>query len=141
LGAYASSVPGNREAAIGRLRGPAIAIIVICVLGVLYQLVMLALNILGVGISSLAPPGGSDQFINMMSGGVGIILGLAQIVLNAFGIFAALKMMKAESYAMAWIATIIVALPCSFCCCFGIPIAIWSIIVLIDDQVKAAFPQ
>jgi hypothetical protein len=92
-----------------------------------------------VGFSSFAPQGGSDQFIGLMSGGVGIAVGLVQIVLNSFGIFAAMKMMKGESYVMAWIATVIVALPCSVCCCIGLPIAIWSIVVLIDDQVKQAF--
>jgi hypothetical protein len=36
------------------------------------------------------------------------------------------------------------ALPCCIglpCCCFGLPVGIWAIVSMQDDQVKAAFSE
>ena len=51
-----------------------------------------------------------------------------------------LKMKNLESYSFAMAASIIAMIPCiGPCCLLGIPFGIWSIVVLGDAQVKAAF--
>lgn len=63
------------------------------------------------------------------------VVGLAVIVLGA------LRMKQLRSYGLAITASILAMIPCftSCCCILGIPIGIWSLIVLFDKDVKAAF--
>ena len=49
-------------------------------------------------------------------------------------------MKKLESYGMVMTATILSMLPCtSSCCCLGLPLGIWILIVLAKPEVKSAF--
>jgi hypothetical protein len=138
MGDY-SSVPGGSEAALAKVKGPAIAIMVLGGLGVLWGLVSIVMNLLGTGMGALGGHGGADRFGAMMSGGIGIASAAFSIILNAVAVFGGLKMSKLESYTMAWVGTAAVAIPCSCCCLVGIPIAIWSAVVLMNDEVKNAF--
>jgi hypothetical protein len=49
--------------------------------------------------------------------------------------------MKAlENYSLCMIASIIAIIPCiSPCCCVGIPLGIWAVVVLNKPEVKAHF--
>src|SRR5262249_52432082 len=63
-----------------------------------------------------------------------------QMVGGGFIIFGALKMMKLQSWGIALAASILAIIPCtSPCCCTGLPIGIWAIVVLVNSDVKAAF--
>jgi hypothetical protein len=66
------------------------------------------------------------------------VLAFAGCLLVAFG---AWKMLKLESYGLAITASILAMIPCftSCCCLIGLPVGIWSLIVLFDKDVKAAF--
>ncbi len=66
-----------------------------------------------------------------------VILGIATNIVMLVG---ALKMMKLQSWGFALAAAILVMLPCgSCCCCLGIPLGIWVIVLLNKPEVKAAF--
>ena len=85
--------------------------------------------------------GGGQQadlaVVDGVAGIIGIVLGLIMSVVILIG---AKKMMKLESYGFAMTTMILSMLPCfSPCCIFGLPIGIWGIIVLNDENVKAAF--
>jgi predicted PurR-regulated permease PerM len=54
-------------------------------------------------------------------------------------VFGALKMRNLQSYNLAMAATIISIIPCCGCCCIGIPVGIFSLVVLLKPEVKAAF--
>jgi hypothetical protein len=63
---------------------------------------------------------------------------------SAFIIYGAMKMRALTGYAFAMAASILAMIPglTCWCCCFGlpgIPIGIWAVIVLVDNNVKAAF--
>lgn len=123
---------------------PAIFMIVIAGLTIALNLLMAVLNIAGVGMRSLASGGGGQERIaQMFSGGIGLVLALLGIVVNAVIIFGAMKMKSLESYALAMTATILAIVPCFFCCCIPVPLnmpfGIWSLVVLLDQNVKAAF--
>jgi hypothetical protein len=76
-------------------------------------------------------------------------VGLAYLIGGALGLLAAaltilggIRMMMLKSYGLAVFASILAALPCiSFlgCCGLGEGIGIWSLIVLMNADVKAAF--
>ena len=64
-------------------------------------------------------------------------VGAALVVL-----FGALKMKKLENHGLAMAASILAIVPCITpcpCCCFGIPIGIWALIVLCKPEVKSYF--
>jgi hypothetical protein len=63
------------------------------------------------------------------------VIGLALIAWGAW------RMRQLRSYGLAMTASILAMIPCfSDCCCvIGLPVGIWSLIVLLDKDVKAAF--
>jgi hypothetical protein len=66
------------------------------------------------------------------------LLGLGLGALIAFG---GLQMTKFRMYGVALAASIISMIPCFSCCCcvIGLPVGIWSLVVLSRQEVKAAF--
>ena len=80
--------------------------------------------------------------------GMGRINGILQVFSTlihlagaAFVIYAALQMMKLRGWTIAVVASFLVMVPCftSCCCLIGIPIGVWSLVVLFKPDVKAAF--
>ena len=70
----------------------------------------------------------------------GPFMSLFQIVLGGLMGFGGLKMKNLQSYPLAIAASIIAIVPCFNCCyCLGIPLGIWSLIVLNKAEVKTAF--
>jgi hypothetical protein len=133
----------NRGLAMQKVNGPAIGLMVMAGIGILLQLVSLVLRMLGTGMSMMSVPGGGDsseQFAAMMSGGLGIVAGILGILVGAFIIFASMKMRQLQSWPMAVAASVVAMLPClSPCCCIGLPVGIWALVVLFDQNVKASF--
>jgi hypothetical protein len=67
------------------------------------------------------------------------ILGLIVAVLMIVG---AQKMRRLESFGLAVTASVLALIPYPLlltCCCVGIPIGIWSLVVLFNQDVRAAF--
>jgi hypothetical protein len=87
-------------------------------------------------------PQGMKSFL-AASNKLGIFGSLLQIILGGVTFFGGLKMKNLESYGLAMAASIIVIIPLfgSCCCCIGIPIGIWSLIVLNKPEVKSSFAQ
>jgi hypothetical protein len=128
--------------ALQQVQGPAVGLIVTAALGLLAAVAGLLMNTLGITMGAAGMQGSEDmpEWINMMSGGLGIvqsILGLAMSVLILLG---ALKMKKLENYTFSIIATVVAMVPCiSPCCLVGLPIGIWALVVLNKPEVKSAF--
>jgi hypothetical protein len=71
---------------------------------------------------------------------LGIVGNLIGLVGSAFIIFAGMKMLKLEKFGLSMAGSIIAMVPClSPCCCIGLPIGIWSLIVLNKPEVKQSF--
>jgi hypothetical protein len=76
----------------------------------------------------------------MTSGGVGIALNVLGLAVSGLIIFASGKLRRLQSYGMVMAATIISMVPClSPCCCVGLPVGVWILIVLMKPEVKSAF--
>ncbi|HKE01233.1 MAG TPA: hypothetical protein VKE69_09505 [Planctomycetota bacterium] len=58
---------------------------------------------------------------------------------SLFVAFAANRMRKGESYGLALAATVLAFAPISICWLLGIAIGIWSLVVLVDPNVRPAF--
>ncbi len=133
----ASSYSSDTQAA-SKVSLPAIGLIVVASLAILAYLVAILLNLLGVGLGASA--GGSEGMAGMLQGGLGVVMYLVFIVMAIVILLGAFKMKSVSSYGFALTSAILAALPCwGPCCCLGLPIGIWAIVVLMDQNVKAAF--
>jgi hypothetical protein len=126
-----------------QVQGPALGLMITAGLALLFVLLSLVMNIAGVGMGSLGGMGGgsaaTDQYIAMMSGGVGIVVNLIALGIYGFVLWGAMQMKQLRNWNMAMGASIGAMLPCSCCCIIGLPIGIWSLIVLLKPEVKSAF--
>jgi hypothetical protein len=71
---------------------------------------------------------------------IAVVLGLVITVLTIVG---GIRMLALKNYALAVCGAISAAIPClscGGCCCFGEAIGIWALIVLLNAEVRAAFP-
>jgi hypothetical protein len=80
-------------------------------------------------------------FLNVYvyGGYTGAVLGLLTAILAIVG---GSRMLALKSYGLAMFASVLVAIPfisCSGCCGLGEGIGIWSVVVLMNEEVKAAF--
>ncbi|HVG57714.1 MAG TPA: hypothetical protein VNA24_04115 [Hyalangium sp.] len=74
---------------------------------------------------------------------LGIVGSLLQLALGGVTFLGGLKMKNLESFGLAMAASIIVIIPLfgSCCCCIGIPVGIWSLVVLNKPEVKSSFAR
>lgn len=120
---------------------PSLFIIIVAAMAGLYALYSAAAG----GMQNLPPEVMENpdlqKFLPMMQGAssLGRVFSLLFAGLYGFAIFGAIKMRNLESYGMAMASAIIMVLPCTCCCFLGIPVGIWSLVVLNKPEVKAAF--
>lgn len=132
-GAYGPP-PGG---ALEKTKLPAIFMMIAMGIGIAWQLLSLVLNLLGTGMGAL---GGDAGMANMMSGVVGMVFNFISLFTGGFVIFAMTKMMKGQAWGLALAGVIVGMLPClGPCCWLGIPIGIWALVVLMDENVKRQF--
>lgn len=130
-------------AAAAKVKGPAIALLVTAVLGILYYLVNCVVAVAGVTLFKQELPGSFPPELRAvlegMQGPLAVFSSLALVALNAFVLFGAIKMLKLKSHGFALAACIVAMLPCQCCCVLGLPFGIWGLVVLLKPEVKAAF--
>jgi hypothetical protein len=71
----------------------------------------------------------------------GILFSLLGVGLGGMMVLGGLQMAKFRMYGVAIAASIVATIPCFPCCCcfLGVPVGIWSLVVLSRQEVKAAF--
>lgn len=130
---------GDPAYAAGKVKAPALVMLICTAIGAVFQLLSMLMNILGTGMA--AANGNSDQLAQQMTSGVmGVVINVVGILMSAACIFGFLKMMKLENRGMAYAAVIASMIPCFGSCCFlNIFIGIWALMTLADPAVKASF--
>jgi hypothetical protein len=113
-------------------------------LGVVMSLVGLAQAVMGG--NRLPPELLNDpniaQYRSIIEGAqkVGGFSNVLTLLLSGLTFFGALKMKNLENFGLSMAAAIIAIIPCfGPCCCLGIPVGIWSLVVLNKPEVKSAF--
>jgi hypothetical protein len=80
-----------------------------------------------------------DMIFNLYGYG-GIVCAVLGLLVGAFVIFAAVRMMKLQGWGMALTAAILSLVPCfQGCCLLAIPAGIYAMVVLLDSSVKPTF--
>lgn len=129
--------PVGGSSAASKVAGPAIGLIVVACIGIVAQICGILIRTLGIAMGAMEQqnrmPFAIPAAIANVAGIVGIIVGVVILI-------GAMKMKNLENYTFAMVVTILSMIPCiSPCCCLGIFIGIWSLIVLLKPEVKAAF--
>lgn len=139
--------PGS---AMDRVKGPAIGLLIVGILGVVFGVLGLLNSLLGLGLGAAQlqqmqeqgqqVPEWAKYFMGGGAGAVQIISNLVGIGCSVLVAVGGMKMQKLQSKGLCTAASVIAMIPClSPCCCVGLPIGIWALIVLNKPEVRTAF--
>lgn len=139
----ANPYPGEPGTGNGKIMAPAIAMMVLGVLGVLGSIMGLVFLMGGVAQPELDDPEipeGLKTALEALSGPVGMAIQGVLIFVNAIIFLGGLMMSRLKAWVLCLFAAILLALNVGSCLCFaGIPVGIWSIVVLLMDDVRQRF--
>lgn len=125
-----------------RLKGPAIALLVLAPLSIIFMGVDFGFRVVNLANGEIPvvvdAPGAAQGA--MIGAYIGAAVDVIAIFCQIGVIFGAISMLKVKSYNLALTASVISVIPClSACCVVGMPFGIWALVVLNDSKVKAAF--
>jgi hypothetical protein len=141
----ATAAADGRAQALSMVSGPAIGLIVAVSIGIALAVLGILAQLLGMSIGGMNGFDSSQnaeaaKMLQMMSGGLGIVIRCVGILIGLFIIYGCVKMKKLENYGLALAVSIVAMIPClSPCCCIGLPIGIWALVVLNKPEVKQYF--
>ena len=123
-----------------QVSGPSVGLIITGVIGALLSLFVLIA--LGIGMSLGTLFGGRDYgwYEDIYGGAIGMGSSFLGLLVAIFIIYAALKMKDLIQWNLAVVASVLAMIPCiSPCCIIGLPVGIWSLVVIMRPDVKTAF--
>jgi hypothetical protein len=121
--------------------GPAIALMVVGAGGMLITLALLILNIVGIASVASAAPRGTKVDEGLLVGTiVRMVLGtISTLAMSGVVLSGGMRMKNRSGYGYAVAASVIAMLPCQCCFLIGFPVGVWSLIILLQDDVKRDF--
>ena len=136
--------PGNQNmqsSVKGKVLAPAIFLTVVGSLGILFSIFNCATAMIG------EPPPidpNAPEFLREMQknahGPVAVVIQGIFVVVNAVIIFGAVQMMRFQMWPLGLAASILAMVNIGTCCCIlGLPGGIWSLVILLQADVKQAF--
>jgi hypothetical protein len=120
---------------------PGIFLLITGIIGVLNGLASFAGGGMGRSLARFAKDEKMAEMLAKSGGGFsGIISGVIVLAASGLVIFGAIKMRQLQSWGLAMAASIVALLPClGPCCCVGLPVGIWCLVILNKPEVKSAF--
>ena len=107
------------------------------VFGLVFGILVNVFNV-GTALAAEAP----EAAFNLLFSVLGIFLNIACILISTLIIIGSVKMWSLKSHAWAMTAAILSLLPLNCCCCVpAFAVGIWSLVVLNNPAVKAAFKR
>ena len=123
-----------------QVQTPGLLLTIVGILGAVLQLISIILNLVGVGVGAIGATEAPEFVAQMMSGVFGIVLSVVAIGVGAFVAYAGMQMRQLRNYTLSMIGAIVAMIPCiSPCCCLGLPVGIWALVVLFKPGVRDAF--
>jgi hypothetical protein len=123
-----------------QVSGPAIGLLVTGIIGAIFSIGALISLGIGFGLGWLWIHDISHHFEDFYEGVFGMGGSLVGVVVSAFVIYASLKMKDLKEWGLAVAASILAMIPCiSPCCLIGLPVGIWSLVILMRPEVKETF--
>lgn len=122
-----------------QVQWPATLLVAVGALGIVLQLGLILLNILGAG-ASMGQHGPGEIGSFLLSGVVGIVFATIGLLVGAFIVYGGLQMRNLQGHTLSIVTAVVAMLPCvSPCCCLGLPVGIWALVMLLKPGVKDAF--
>jgi hypothetical protein len=134
-----STPSGGQQAALERVKLPAIFMMVIAGISIPTNLVVLVLGIVGIVSGANSAGYQWDDFV--IGGTLYIISGALGFIGNIVILVGSWKMKSLKAYGFSLVAMILAMIPCNACCMITLPLSIWGLVVLNDANVKAAFKR
>jgi hypothetical protein len=134
-GRLTQGVGSVRPDPAGRVVAPAIGLMASGGLNAAFTLISMLVVGLG-GTAAIADPEARDALPGF---GVLLAFGLFNLVLALLTLYAGWQMRQVQSWTLCMAGSIAAMLPCSVCCILGLPMGVWAMIVLIDNEVKQMF--
>jgi len=133
--------PDPQRASPAKIIAPGIALVVVGFVGFCLSTfnVVFANVAQGIGVDPQAP-----EFLQeMQKGAVGIVPTIVQsifIVVNLFIVLGGVQMIRIATWPLAIAASIVAMINFGSCCCLpGIPVGIWSLVILLQEDVRLLF--
>ena len=130
------------DLARSKVQGPAIGLIVYAVLNLFAVVGTVIANLLG-GMgqmyTAMADSGLDPSMMGIVSNAFSGCTGCLGLLVTGVILLAGLKMRNLDSYGLCIAGSVLAVLPCNACCCIGLVIGIWSLVILSRDEVKSAF--
>ncbi len=127
---------------------PAIFLIIVGAIGILlglYGIVQVATGANAEQMQKLLADQNVPDWLKQSMGtssATNIITNIVVLLTSGLVIFGATKMLKLQSFGLAMASAIVAMVPClGPCCCVGLPVGIWALVVLNKPEVKAAFQR
>ncbi|MSU31319.1 MAG: DUF4339 domain-containing protein [Pedosphaera sp.] len=141
-----SGLENQRAFASAQVRPPALGIIVTGAVGGLLAFAGLVMQLLGVNQGQKLPPGlpvewekGLQAYMEFVEK-FGVVTNILVLALSLVTVLAGVRMLQLRSYGLVLTGIFLAMMPClSGCCCLGIPLGIWALIVIIKPAIKASF--
>lgn len=117
-----------------RVSAPAIGLMVAGGLSAAFMICFM-LFVAVAGVAAVADPEMAEALPGV---GVLVAVSVVKLLLDILTIIAGNQMRQLRSWTLSMSGAVVALLPC-FCCFLGLPMGIWAIIVLIDQDVKRSF--
>jgi hypothetical protein len=126
--------------ALEQVNGPGIGLIVTGAITVLLSLGFLIVMLAGIGLGAMQSSSSeAEKIFAGFAGSLGVALRVVGILGGLIVLYGGIKMRKLENYGLCMTASIVAMIPCLSCCIIGLPIGIWSLVVLSKPEVKNFF--
>jgi hypothetical protein len=125
------------------VQAPAACLVALGAIGGLLYLGSAGVHLMGGAHFTPPEPIGNaevERIIEFMSGAGGVIFDALGLLISAAILVGGLMMFKLRAYGLCVAAAVLALVPCvSPCCCLGLPLGIWALVVLFKPEVKSAF--
>src|SRR5262245_42977456 len=132
--------PRFSSRAASAVGGPAIALMILGIIGLVCDGSALGMNLLGSAIGDKVEDKNLQLALSLFQGTFGLIHSAAGVLIGLSMLLSGIQMRKLKGYKNAMTSSILAMIPIvSPCCLVGLPIGIWSVVVLCKPEVKDAF--
>jgi hypothetical protein len=116
---------------------PAIAMMIVNLIGAVFCVFAAVVTALGAAFGDRSMPGAE-----VVGQTVAVIVVFGMAIVAIVAAVGAWKMKNLQSYGFAMTACCLSMIPCyNTCCILGLPFGIWGLVVLLQEDVKAAFRE
>ena len=142
----------GRDYAVNEMSAPAIGLMIVGILGIVYAIYALLAHIIGSSDVTYSMfeqfqgnglRGQNPELLRLMqntNGFLGALFALLHGGMGAFALYGALQMKKLENHSLCVAAAIVGAIPwCCPCCFLNLAIGIWALIVLNRPEIRQHF--